>query len=121
MKIAIIGAGNVGGTLGKAFIKAGHTVSFAVADPNNPKHDALKKDTGAKFAPAKEISSEAEIVLFATPWPATKAAVESAGSLAGKIVVDCTNPIKKDFSGLEIGQTISGGEMVQQWQTGPES
>jgi 8-hydroxy-5-deazaflavin:NADPH oxidoreductase len=118
MKIAIIGAGNVGGTLGKAFISVGHAVSFGVSNPNDPKHDRLRKDTGAKFGLAKETCWGAEIVLFATPWPSTKAAVESAGSLSGKIVVDCTNPINKEFSGLEIGQTISGGEMVQQWAKG---
>ena len=41
MKIAIIGAGNVGGTLGRAWVKAGHEVMFGVRDPSSPKVAAL--------------------------------------------------------------------------------
>ena len=40
-----------------------------------------------------EAVKEAEIVVIATPWSATQAAVKSLGSLAGKIVIDCTNPL----------------------------
>jgi predicted dinucleotide-binding enzyme len=41
-----------------------------------------------------------------------KDAIASAGDLAGKVVLDCTNPLVPDLSGLEIGHTTSGGEEV---------
>jgi 8-hydroxy-5-deazaflavin:NADPH oxidoreductase len=53
-----------------------------------------------------------------TPWPATKDAIQAAGNLAGKVVVDCTNPLKPDFTGLALGYTTSGAERVAQWAKG---
>ena len=46
-----------------------------------------------------------EVIVLATPWNATRSALQSAGNLSDKIVVDCTNPLKEDLSGLVIGHT----------------
>jgi predicted dinucleotide-binding enzyme len=120
MKIGIIGAGNVGGTLGKAWAKKGHSVFFGVQRPQDDKVKELLQATGANAragSPA-EAAAFGEAVVFATPWPATEAAIRSAGSLAGKIVIDCTNPLKPDLSGLEVGHTTSGAERVAEWAKG---
>jgi 8-hydroxy-5-deazaflavin:NADPH oxidoreductase len=45
-------------------------------------------------------------------------AIPSAGNLSGKIVFDCTNPLKDDLSGLEIGFNTSAAEQVQSWAPG---
>jgi predicted dinucleotide-binding enzyme len=45
-------------------------------------------------------------------------ALQSAGNLSDKIVVDCTNPLKEDLSGLVIGHTSSGAEQVAEWAVG---
>jgi 8-hydroxy-5-deazaflavin:NADPH oxidoreductase len=120
MKIAIIGAGSVGGTLGKAWAKKGHQVYFGVRNPNDDKVRELLKSIGsnAKAGPVAEAVSSSEVVVLATPWTATQAAVESAGNLAGKIVIDCTNPLKSDLSGLEVGYTTSAAEKVAGWAKG---
>ncbi|NDQ58495.1 MAG: NAD(P)-binding domain-containing protein [Acidipila sp.] len=119
MKIAIIGAGNVGGTLGKGWAKHGHTVTFAVRDVNDPKLQSLLRDApGAKAAPVAEAVAASEIVVLATPWDANEAALRGAGNLAGKVLLDCTNPLKADFSGLAVGYTTSGAEMVAGWAKG---
>lgn len=104
MRIAIIGAGNVGTALGKQFVKTGHEVVYGVKDPAGPKYKALKPRT------VKDAVSFADVVVLATPWPATEAAIRSAGSLAEKIVVDCINPLKPDLSGLALGHTDSAAE-----------
>ena len=117
MLIAIIGAGQVGGTLGRAFQKAGHTVAYGVRDPADPKVAPLKKESKATVTLPRDAVKGADVILFATPWPATRAAVESVGPLAGRIVVDCTNPIRSDFADLEAGPK-SGGEQVQEWAKG---
>jgi predicted dinucleotide-binding enzyme len=57
-------------------------------------------------------------VVFATPWPATRDAIRGAGDLKGKAVFDCTNPLKQDLSGLEIGHTTSAAEQVARWASG---
>jgi predicted dinucleotide-binding enzyme len=43
---------------------------------------------------------------------------KAAGNLADKVVIDCTNPLKPDFSGLTIGHTTSGAEQVAEWAKG---
>jgi NADPH-dependent F420 reductase len=120
MKIAIIGIGNVGGTLGPAWAKAGHDVIFGVRDPNSEKVKTVLENTGqkARVAGVAEAALAAEIVVFATPWSATQDAVQAAGNLEGKLVVDCTNPIAPDLKGLVIGTTTSAAEQVAQWAKG---
>ena len=112
MRIAIIGAGNVGAALGKQFVKAGHEVVYGVKDPANAKYQALKPRT------VKDAVSFADVVVLATPWPAAEAAIRSAGSLSGKIVVDCINPLKPDLSGLALGHTDSAAEQIARWAPG---
>jgi predicted dinucleotide-binding enzyme len=120
IKIGIIGAGNVGGTLGKALAAKGHQICYGVRDPQDDKTRELVKATGAgaKAGSVAEAAAFGEAVLLATPWQATRDAVTSAGDLAGKIVVDCTNPVKPDLSGLEVGHTASAAEQVAGWAKG---
>ena len=120
MKIAIIGIGNVGGTLGPAWAKAGHDVIFGVRDPNSEKVKTVLENSGqnARAAGVAEAASAAKIVVFAAPWSATQDAVQAAGNLEGKLVVDCTNPIAPDLKGLVIGTTTSAAEQVAQWAQG---
>ena len=49
---------------------------------------------------------------------ATREAVQACGDLTGKIVIDCTNPLKADFTGLDVGHTTSGAEQVASWASG---
>lgn len=120
MKIGIIGAGNVGGALGKIWSAKGHEVVFGVRDTQDSKLQELLKSTGnkARAASVREAAQFGEIVAFATPWPATQDAVTAAGALTGKIVVDCTNPLKPDLSGLALGTTNSAAEEVARWARG---
>jgi predicted dinucleotide-binding enzyme len=120
MKIAVIGIGNVGGTLGPAWAKAGHEVIFGVREPNSEKVKNLLERTGhnAQAVGVAEAAAAADIIVFATPWSGTREAIEAAGNLAGKLVVDCTNPIAPDLKGLSIGTTTSAGEQVALWAEG---
>ena len=120
MKIGIIGAGNVGGALGKGWARKGHAVMFGVRDATDPKLSALLKEAGpnARSASVPEAAGYGEVVVLATPWRATQDAIRNAGSLAGKTVLDCTNPLKPDLSGLELGLTTSGAEQVASWAVG---
>jgi predicted dinucleotide-binding enzyme len=71
-------------------------------------------------APAEAVK-EAEIVVIATPWSATEPAVKSLGSsLAGKIMIDCTNPLGMGTDGLQLvlGFDTSAGELVASWAPG---
>lgn len=100
MRIAIIGAGNVGGTLGRKWAAKGHEVVIG----------SRKPESGA--VSIADAAAQSEVVVLATPWPAVDSAIAACGSLAGKILLDCTNPLLPDFSGIELGTTTSGGEHV---------
>lgn len=120
MDIAILGAGNVGGALGKLWAAKGHRVMFGVPDPLGAKTQSLVKSIGAQAqaGSVKEAAASAGMVVLATPWPAAQDAIGSAGDLAGKIVVDCTNPLAADLSGLVIGTSNSAAEEVARWAKG---
>jgi predicted dinucleotide-binding enzyme len=63
-------------------------------------------------------ASAAEVVVLRTPWQGTRDAVQGCGDLAGKVVIDATNPLSPDFSTLEVGLTSSGAEQVAGWAAG---
>jgi len=46
MHIAIIGAGNVGGALGKGWARAGHALTYGVPDPSEERHRATAEAAG---------------------------------------------------------------------------
>ena len=83
-------------------------------DPRDQKVQDLITATGgkARAASVREAAAHGEIVLLATPWSTTPDALRAAGDLKGKIVVDATNPLKPDLSGLALGHTTSAGEEV---------
>ncbi len=114
MNIAIIGAGNVGATIGRRWRETGHSIRYGVRDPSAEKHQGLTDH--AKIMRNREAAEESDIVVLATPWPATEAAIsEFRDAIDGKILVDCTNPLEPDLSGLTIGHNDSGGEQVARW------
>jgi len=119
MKVAVIGAGNVGGTLGKRWAAIGHEIVFGVRNANETKYSALLSQCGGKahLAAVGAAAASAEIILLATPWNASEAAVAACGRLDGKILIDATNPLAPDLS-LAVGFSDSGGEQVARWARG---
>jgi predicted dinucleotide-binding enzyme len=116
MRLGIIGAGNVGRALGEVWRRGGHDVRYGVPDPGAAKYADLAPRI---FAPADAVRDAAAIVL-ATPWPATEAALRGLEDLAGKIVIDCTNPLGMGPDGLQLvlGFNTSAGEHVAGWLPG---
>lgn len=96
MNIGIIGAGNIGSTLGKIWSAKGHTVLYGVRNPLTPKVQAILQESGSTAAavPVKEAVLRADAVVLATPWEAVGEVVFQMVDLPGKVLIDCTNPIK---------------------------
>ena len=120
MKIGILGGGNVGGTLGTGWARKGHKIRFGTRRPDSPEMRELLRQIGTAAAAGSvpEAATFGEAIVLATPWPATEDALKSAGDLTGKVLLDCTNPVKPDLAGLAVGTTTSGGEMVAGWAPG---
>jgi NADPH-dependent F420 reductase len=120
MKIGILGSGNVGATLGTRWAQGGHNVVFSSREPQSDKMKEVVEQAGSNaraVTPAETVAAS-DIVVVATPWSAAKDALSSVGSFQGKIVIDLLNPLLPDLSGLEVGNTISAGEMVAGWCPG---
>jgi NADPH-dependent F420 reductase len=94
-KIAIIGAGNVGGNLGATLSKAGFPVHFGVKDASKGTKELLARcGSDAHVETVEAAANWAEVVFVAVPANvAVDVARSLAPSLAGKIVVDCNNPL----------------------------
>jgi 8-hydroxy-5-deazaflavin:NADPH oxidoreductase len=123
MKIAIIGAGNVGGALGKAWAKAGHYIIFGVRNPGQGKTQPPLAEigVGATAVTLPDAARSADIIVLATPWPAVPDAINALGDLRGKTIIDCTNPLSLNGDGslsLSLGSTTSGAEEIEKLATG---
>jgi NADPH-dependent F420 reductase len=112
MKIAIIGTGNVGKALGTSFTRAGHDVTYAAQDAK--KTQQIAREIGAEAAPsASAAAAGADVVILAVPYSAAAGvAREITGQTAGKVVIDVTNPLKADYSGLATEGGPSGAERI---------
>lgn len=120
MDIAIIGTGWVGSALGRLWAARGHAIMFGSRDPQSAKVHTLLGTigAGARAGSVRQAAQFGAVVVLATPWHATEAAITAAGNLSGKIVLDVTNPLNADASGLTIGLTTSAGEEVARWAPG---
>jgi hypothetical protein len=120
MKIGIIGSGNVGGTLGSRWAKSGHEVVFGTRNPEGHEVRQLAAKVSGKTSVAtlRDAAQDNEVLLLATPWAVTQQIVEGLGNLNGKVLIDVTNPVKPDLSGLLLGTTTSAGEQVAAWAGG---
>lgn len=96
MNIAVIGSGNIGGTLAKKWAAAGHEVRLGVRDPSKAEVQDLVRALGASARATTVVKaiSGADAVLFAIPGGAMAETLASVGSaLEGKLVFDATNNI----------------------------
>ena len=96
MKIAVLGAGKIGGTLGSRWAETGHQVFFGVRDPAGARVQAVLQAIGgiAMAVAIPEALAESEVVLLAVPGLAAEEVIQThAADLDGKIVLDATNKI----------------------------
>ncbi|GEL20964.1 NADPH-dependent F420 reductase [Pseudonocardia asaccharolytica] len=114
MKVTIIGAGNMGRGIGTRVVAGGHEVEIIDRDPAEAQ--ALAGELGgAATAPDPSAPLGGEVVVFAVYYPGIKDAVQQyADQLAGKVVVDITNPVNTDtWDSLATEPGSSSAEEVQ--------
>ncbi len=98
--------GDVGATLGSAFVRAKHQVLYGSRDEGR-----TAPHSGAFLGSIRGTVIDAEVVILATPFDAVASALASAGDFEGRILIDATNPIGKQFE-LTVGHGTSGAERV---------
>lgn len=113
MNISILGTGNMARGLAALFAKAGHTVTLGSREPATAESVASELGRGITGTDIATAAKSSDVVVLAVPYGAAAETVEAAGGLAGKTVVDITNPLTSDFSGLSVGHTTSAAEEIQ--------
>ena len=108
MKIGFIGGGNVARHLGSLLQRAGHDVALGVRAGAPPGRAATCRSMSVEEAVA-----HGEVVVLAVPFGALASVLAPLGSaLAGKVVVDATNPVNPDWSPQLLGEESSAAEEV---------
>lgn len=108
MKIGILGAGNVGGALGRGWAKAGHQVMFSSRTPDSDKMQSLLAQAGnkAQAGTIAETLAFGDVIVIAIPWGgALESVLADISDWSGKIVMDTTNRFESSASaGKEIAE-----------------
>src|SRR5260370_39179114 len=123
MRIGIIGAGKVGGGLGKLWVRAGHQVFFSSRHPNRLKVLVEEAGSGAYSGNVADAALFGDVILFSPNFWGVDGALEATGPLKGKTVVDVTNPLEWNPNGRMLrslsGATTAGGEVAKKLPRSP--
>jgi 8-hydroxy-5-deazaflavin:NADPH oxidoreductase len=114
MRIAILGAGNVGGGLAAAAVRAGHDVVISASKPESAESRASYTGATAARSNADAVRG-ADVVVLAVPHSAVAGIVAELGeALNGAIVVDATNPLNDTYTDLVTAGTSAAENLQQQ-------
>lgn len=111
MKIGILGAGRMGGALGRAWAASGHALRFSYAR-SPAKLERLARETGGAAGSVREVADWAEVLLLAVHWSRVEDVLEQAGALDGRTVLNCCVPLDDADMDLVVGRDDSGAEML---------
>ena len=112
MKVGILGAGNMGSAFARRLAAAGHDVVIASRDIEDAKEVAASVGANVRDVPQQQLADRADLVIAATPYQEQANALRASGRFEGKTVVEISNPVKPDMSGLIVGHTTSAAEEV---------
>ncbi len=102
----------MGSGLGKLWAARGHRVLFSFSR-DQKKLDALARSIpNTKAGSPSEAVSSGDIILLSVGYGMIREALAAAGPIKDKIIIDCTNPVKPDLSGLSVGLTTSAAEEI---------
>ncbi len=131
MKIGIIGAGRIGGTLGEHWVKAGHEVLLSSRHPENLKGLAARLGPLARAGTPREAAAFGDVILIAVPYGALpQVGRDFAGEMRGKVVLDCANPFpyrdgpvaedaRRKGAGVASPEHLPGVRLVRAFNTIP--
>ena len=113
MKLAVIGSGNIGKSIGSWAAASGYEVIFSARNLQVAQEAAKAAGHNSRSASISDAVKEAGMVLLAVPYRAAlELLVEIKPLLKGKILIDPTNALNADYSGLALGFTTSAAEEI---------
>jgi 8-hydroxy-5-deazaflavin:NADPH oxidoreductase len=129
MKIGVVGAGGIGGTIGTLWAQAGHEVLFSSRNPDKLTDLVTTAGANAKAGSIAEAAAFGDVIFLAVYYWTTDEAIAACGNIDGKILIDATNPyVRTDgnihrvpgvSSGLELAAKLPKVHVVKAYNTLP--
>ena len=114
MKLAVIGSGNIGKSIGAWASEVGYEVIYASRDKQHAQEAAKITGKNSRAGSIHDAVEAAGMVLIAIPHGAVKDVLSDLGSLLnGKVIIDATNALSADYSSLALGFSTSAAEEIQ--------
>ena len=125
MRIGIVGAGRIGGGIARQLGAAGHEIMLSFSrDPAALEALAAAIGHDAHAGPPSKAVGFGEVVVVSVPWSVLPDALQRAGSLAGKIVIDTTNqfgapplPAEGETGAHFNARRMTGGRYTKSFNT----
>ena len=112
MKIAIVGTGNMGTGFIKSLSKTSNQVFIGSREPEKAKKMAQSFGKNFSGGSVKEATEFGDVIILAVSWKNIKDVLKRTGDLDGKVVIDISNPVMQDLSGLAVGPGTSVAEEI---------
>jgi 8-hydroxy-5-deazaflavin:NADPH oxidoreductase len=112
MKIGILGAGNIGGNLGRRWSRLGHTIRFGVRKPDDVQALVKECGNGASAGDVASTIEHGEVVAIALPWAAVSDLLKDGASAKGKVIIDATNALTWGADGPSAALATSAAETI---------
>jgi 8-hydroxy-5-deazaflavin:NADPH oxidoreductase len=107
MKIGVIGSGEIGGTIGTLWARAGHEIFFSSRHPEQLVDLVAAAGENTRAGTIAEAAAFANVLLLAVPYRATDEALAACSNLNGKILIDSTNPFVVENSRIQLVPYVS--------------
>lgn len=114
MHIGIIGTGSMASALAQKLSKAGHTILIGSRDAGRAKSLAEMMGSTVQGGSIAQAADFGQAIILAVTWAGVDNALEEAGDLDGRVLVDCTNPLDPDSYDLIPGRKMSAAEYIAQ-------
>jgi hypothetical protein len=115
MQISVLGFGNAGSQFVRLWIAAGHSLTVGLRSGSAREKEV--KALGATVLQPHLAVESTPITVLALPWAAVEETLRSITSWEGKIIIDATNPLRRDLS-VFVPESGSGGQQVAKWAPG---
>ena len=102
----------MGSGLGKLWASKGHSVFFSFSRDLGKLEGLAKSTPDSRSGTPADAVASSDVILFSVGYGMIKEALAATGPIKDKIIIDCTNPVKPDLSGLAIGLTTSAAEEI---------
>ncbi|MBW6439855.1 NAD(P)-binding domain-containing protein [Actinoplanes hulinensis] len=122
MRIGVIGAGQLGGTLARWCAESGHEVAVTSRHPERLRAEMDGDGAPLRVMPIPEAAAFGDVVIFSPNWSSAREAIDMTRDvLADKVVIDATNPEPDGepgpggLAGIGMPGGLSGLETLIEW------